>query len=217
MTESSARAGLSEWEAAGLLESLNAIVWRGDPDSYCFTYVSKAAEKILGYPVEQWLDDSTFWAEHIHPEDRDWTLDYCVTNTAALRDHEFEYRMIAADGREVWLKDVVHLIVEDGQPVESIGVMVDITDKKRADAAERELERARQNQGQALFLNDEIVQGLAVAKHALDLQLNDKVEEAVSHTLDKARKTVTALLDEASDPAEIGDVLRRRVEVRETT
>lgn len=190
--------GLSEGEAHHLLDSLKAIVWRGDPASYCFTYVSPAAEDILGYPVERWLDDPKFWAAHMHPEDRDWALDYCVTNTNALRDHEFEYRMIAADGREVWLKDIVHLIVKDGVPVESIGLMVDITDKKRADAAEHQLEAANSSRRQALELNDAIVQGLAVAKYALELQLDDRAEEVVGETLQKARQIVSGLLDDAA-------------------
>src|SRR3712207_1929971 len=94
-----AKHGLSESEANQLLDSLKAIVWRGNPDTYCFTYVSKAAEDMLGYPIQDWLGDPTFWSEHMHPEDRGWAIDYCVTNTNALTDHEFEYRMIAADGR----------------------------------------------------------------------------------------------------------------------
>ena len=190
-------AGLSEGEAHHLLDSLKAIVWRGDPESYCFTYVSAAAEDILGYPVADWLHDPKFWAAHMHPDDRDWALDYCVKNTDALRDHEFEYRMIAADGREVWLKDIVHLIVKDGTPVESIGLMVDITDKKRAEDAERQLEAARSNQRQALQVNDAIVQGLAVAKYALELKLEDRAEEAVGDTLRKAREIVAGLLNDA--------------------
>ena len=199
--------GLSQEEATRLLASLKAVVWRGDPDTYCFTYVSPAAEEILGYPLADWLDDPSFWADHIHPDDRSWTLDYCVTNTTALRDHEFEYRMLAADGREVWLKDVVHLIVEDGRPVESVGVMVDITGERRAEQAERELERARMDQHHAIQLNDEIVQGLAVAKYALELQLADKAGEAVGETLRKAQDIVSMLLSRAGDqglePAEL--------------
>ena len=198
--------GLTDLEAHQLLDSLKAIVWRGDPATYCFTYVSAAAEEILGYPVDKWLGDPTFWGDHMHPDDRDWALDYCVTNTAALNDHEFEYRMIAADGREVWLKDIVHLVVEDGTPVESVGLMVDITDKKRAEAAERQLEAARLSQRQALELNDAIVQGLAVAKYALELELDDRAEEALAETLRKARGIVSGLLDEAAaegvEPAE---------------
>ncbi len=203
-------AGLSEGEAAQLLQSLKVIVWRGDPDTYSFTYVSPAAEQILGYPVEQWLNDSDFWADHIHPDDRDWTLDYCVTNTKNLKDHEFEYRMIAADGREVWLKDVVRLVVEDGRPVQSVGVMVDISDTKRAEAAERELQQARTSQKHAIHLNDSIVQGLAVAKYALDLHLEDKAGDALRQTLESARRIVSEMLQDAEALGlDVSEVLRQ--------
>lgn len=106
--------------------------------------------------------------------------------------------MIAADGREVWLKDIVHLIVKDGTPVESIGLMVDITDKKRAEDAERQLDAARASQRQALQVNDSIVQGLAVAKYALELRLDDRAQEAVGDTLRKAREIVAGLLDDGA-------------------
>jgi PAS domain S-box-containing protein len=51
-----------------------------------------------------------------------------------MRPHEFEYRMIAADGRVVWLRDIVAVHVEDNRPVALRGVMVDITENKRAEA-----------------------------------------------------------------------------------
>jgi diguanylate cyclase (GGDEF)-like protein/PAS domain S-box-containing protein len=118
-----------------LVESTSAILWRGDPADFRFTYVSPEAEAILGYPVERWLREPGFWVEHIHPEDRDWAPDYCARATAELRQHSFDYRMIAADGRTVWLRDVVSVLAEDGQPVSMVGVMVDITSTKETEAA----------------------------------------------------------------------------------
>ena len=35
-----------------------------------------------------------------------------------MRDHDFEYRMVTADGLAVWLRDLVSVVVENGQPVE---------------------------------------------------------------------------------------------------
>jgi signal transduction histidine kinase len=42
-----------------------------------------------------------------------------------------EYRLIAADGRIIWLHDLVSLVVEDGEPVRLRGVMFDITERRR--------------------------------------------------------------------------------------
>lgn len=115
-----------------LLDSLNAIVWEGDPHTFQFTFVSRAAERLLGYPVDQWLKEPTFWCDHIHPDDRDWAVSFCANATMEGRDHVFEYRMLAADGRVVWLRDVVSVVTENGRPVKLRGIMVDITEKKLA-------------------------------------------------------------------------------------
>jgi PAS domain S-box-containing protein len=216
MTDNQARQGLSEGEAVTLLDQLKAIVWRGDPDTYCFTYVSKAAETLLGYPLDDWIGDPEFWASHMHPDDASWALDFCVKNTNSLQDHEFEYRMIAADGREVWLKDVVHLVIEDGKPVESVGVMVDITDKKLREAYQDQLDEARRQQQQALQLNDTVVQGLATAKMALELEADDKASEVVASTLSNAKRIVDQLLEaaEAHTPLDGGTLVREEAAMK---
>jgi signal transduction histidine kinase/CheY-like chemotaxis protein len=52
------------------------------------------------------------------------------------RDHEFEYRALAADGREVWLRDIVHVVRDaDGRPTTLRGLTVDLTELKRSERA----------------------------------------------------------------------------------
>jgi PAS domain S-box-containing protein len=127
-------------DLAGLIGTIDGIVWECEPGTFRFTFVSAQAERLLGYPVSAWLDDPSFWASHIHPDDRDASVRYCADCTQAGRDHQFDYRMIAADGRVVWLQDRVTVHVVDGKPVRLRGVMVDITERKRAEAALRESE-----------------------------------------------------------------------------
>jgi len=67
-----------------------------------------------------------------HPEDRERVMSFCASQTRAGHNHEFEYRMLAADGRAVWLRDSVTVSVENGVPVSLGGVMIDISDLKRA-------------------------------------------------------------------------------------
>ncbi|HYL13405.1 MAG TPA: sigma 54-interacting transcriptional regulator [Terriglobales bacterium] len=120
-----------------LLDCVQAIVWRGNAQTFQFTFVSPYAETLLGYPVQRWLRDPAFWREHIHPEDRDWAVHFCAKATREKKSHEFDYRMMAADGKVVWLHGVVHVLVEDGQASELIGIMIDITEKKQAEEALR--------------------------------------------------------------------------------
>ena len=116
-----------------LVNSIDGIVWELDLAEFRFTFVSDQTEHILGYPAHRWIDEKGFWQDHIHEEDRDWVVHFCGTETEASRDHDFEYRMIAKDGRTVWLKDIVSVIVEDDRPVRLSGVMFDITKRKEAE------------------------------------------------------------------------------------
>mgnify|MGYP006279784441 CR=1 FL=1 len=115
-----------------LVEHAAAIFWEGDPDTLAFTFVSREAEDLLGYPRERWTDEPGFWVEHMHPDDRAWAPAFCREAIAEGREHEFDYRMIAADGRVVWLRDVVNVVCEDGRPVRNVGVMLDVTESREA-------------------------------------------------------------------------------------
>ncbi|MEI4861468.1 PAS domain-containing protein, partial [Klebsiella pneumoniae] len=86
-------------------------VWEADADTFEFSFVSEQAERILGYPTERWVREPTFWSDHLHPDDRDWAVRVCQEATAQKCGHDFEYRMIAADGRIVWLRDMVTVVV----------------------------------------------------------------------------------------------------------
>lgn len=131
----------SDAEHRKLVEALGAIVWRGDPQTFQFRFVSKEAERMLGYPVERWVDEPRFWADHIHPDDREWAISFCGQATRENRSHEFEYRMIAADGRIVWLRDVVQVVLENDEPRELVGAMFDITERIHAEEALRRSEQ----------------------------------------------------------------------------
>jgi PAS domain S-box-containing protein len=120
-----------------LLDALPAIAWSASAETFRFTYVNPAAEAILGYPVSAWLDEPSFWIERLHPDDRH-VAGLCHNETLAGRNHELVYRMIAADGRPVWLRDYVNVHCVKGQPVELFGVMVDITREREAEIAAME-------------------------------------------------------------------------------
>ena len=103
----------------------DAIVWECDATTFAFSYVSPSAEAVLGYPTSRWIEDTTFWATRVvHEHDAEEAVSYCATETACDRDHAFEYRARAADGRVVRLRDVVRVVPPmDGHPKRLRGVM----------------------------------------------------------------------------------------------
>src|SRR5438128_5662496 len=138
------RAALADAVAAqrrfrDLVNSVEGIVWEAEVPGFQFLFVREQAERILGYPAERWLSEARFWADHLHPDDREWAIRFCEEALADKRDHDFEYRMIAADGRVVWVRALVTAVIEADRATRLRGVMVDITERKRAEEERRAL------------------------------------------------------------------------------
>ena len=123
---------LIEQRFSDLVSSTDGIVWEADATTFDFVLISPNAERMLGYQTADWLQPG-FWASHIHPEDRDQAVQYCAACTGRAEDHDFEYRFMAADGRVVWLRDIVRVATENGHPRWLRGLMVDITAHKQAE------------------------------------------------------------------------------------
>ena len=149
-----------------LLDGLDAIVWEMDASTWRFTYVSDGAERLLGYPIAQWLEPD-FWRDHLHPDDRVGAVAFCENCVARGCDHELEYRMLAADGRAVWLRDLVHVLpAPDGGPTLLHGVMVDVS-------AQKELEgRLRASEERFARFSDASIDGVAVHAQGRILDVN---------------------------------------------
>ena len=122
-----------------LVDSIDGIVWEASFDPIQFTFVSSYAVEMLGYPVEEWLA-ADFWPNCLHPDDREATIAYCSQAIEAKQDHQLEYRAIAADGRVVWIRDLVNVVLEDDRIVALRGIMLDITVRKQAELALQESE-----------------------------------------------------------------------------
>ncbi|SLM49017.1 protein of unknown function [Nitrospira japonica] len=129
---------LTDRQYGSLIESLGAIVWKAEPASLRFTFVSKQTEAILGYPREQWYRQN-FLASHLHPDDQLRVLASCRRSVEGKRHRTLDYRMLTAAGDTVWLHSSIHVITEGGHTKELIGIMIDITDYKRAETSLKEM------------------------------------------------------------------------------
>jgi diguanylate cyclase (GGDEF)-like protein/PAS domain S-box-containing protein len=97
-------------------------------------YISPQIEDMTGYQPSAWTSDPSFWPSHIHPEDRDRVLAENARTNEAGTPFRAEYRMIAADGHVVWIRDEAILVRDDaGNPRFWQGAMVDLTQRKHAE------------------------------------------------------------------------------------
>ena len=124
-----------------LVEGIPAVLYvDANDDRWSTLYTSPQIEPLLGFTVEQWRDDPALWVDRIHEDDRERVLE---EHRESLRTGEpflTEYRLLAADGREVWIRDEAVLVRgAEHDPPFWRGVMTDITRTKRV---ERRLRRS---------------------------------------------------------------------------
>ncbi|MBN3879972.1 MULTISPECIES: PAS domain-containing hybrid sensor histidine kinase/response regulator [unclassified Nostoc] len=131
----------SENRLRQMLETVKVIPWELDLKTWRFIYVGPQAVDLLNYPIAEWYEEN-FWVNHLHPDDKKNSVRFCQEATARCENHELEYRMLAADGRVVWLRDIVSVVEEAGTAIMLRGFMFDITDLKLVEETLRLRERA---------------------------------------------------------------------------
>ena len=121
-----------------LVDCLDAIVWEGQAGGRQFSYVSRQAEQLFGYPALRWKQESGFWASILHDEDRELTLRRDEEAATHPGCYESQYRLHTADGGTVWVRDVVSVRADRVTGARCVrGVMINITRQRQAEV-ERE-------------------------------------------------------------------------------
>jgi len=126
---------VAETRYRALIEGIPAVVYEMGPDDERRTiYANPRVEQLLGYSREEWLDQPDIWIELLHPDDRETELAAHDRYSETGEPWSREYRMIAADGRIVWVHDQATLVRDErGNPLTWQGLMVDITAQKLAE------------------------------------------------------------------------------------
>ena len=113
-----------------ILDHNPAVTYRakGSGD-FAATYISAGITAQLGYQPSDFTENSEFWTDHLHPEDKSRVLAemaQAVDNGSGV----FEYRFRHQDGTCRWMRDECHIAAEDEAP-EVIGYSTDITERRR--------------------------------------------------------------------------------------
>ncbi len=97
-------------------------------------YMSPRIERLVGYSIAEWEADPELWTKLLHPDDRDDVISHSVMTNASGEPFCHEYRLLARDGRVVWVRDEAVLVRDEaGRPEFWEGVLIDITERKRAE------------------------------------------------------------------------------------
>lgn len=134
------QAQAAERRYRSLVETLPAVVYIDHLDDRASNvYTSPYSEQLLGYSTEDWNTDPGLWVKILHPEDRERAIAAQVEHVETGESYDQIYRLIARDGRVVWVRDMAVVVHdEDGTPLYSQGVLLDITPLKEAEIALQE-------------------------------------------------------------------------------
>jgi len=143
----------SERRFRQLVESTDVVPWTANAQDLRFTYVGPQAVKLLGYPPAHWYDPG-FWNDHVHPDDCDWVQRQLRSVLPLGGNAKLEYRMKAADGRTVWLRNIINTVSLEGGGAALQGFLFDITEKRQAEEQLRLAGEVFQSSGEAIVITD---------------------------------------------------------------
>ncbi len=167
-----------------LINSVEGIVWEADPATLRFTFVSRKAERLLGYPLSEWVSRENFRESHLHPEDRETAVSFLKNAVKRGKDCEFSYRMIHAGGQTVWLREIVNLVKFKSEIQQIRGIIFDITEMKMLE----EKIRLREKHFWTLFENAPDAVFLAEPESGAILNANKQAVRLTGYSLDELKK-----------------------------
>lgn len=134
------KAEQSEKRYKSLVQGIEAIVWEIDEIEGKFTFVSERAEAILGYPLQDWLENPDLWKHIVHPEDRDRILALRREHFQNRQNYTCEYRAHTRDGLPIWLRDVVRFVEEPPGHWQIHGLTLDVTVEKNREEEHKRMQ-----------------------------------------------------------------------------
>lgn len=129
------------WERLELLLSMTSVVvFSSKPEGdYRTTFITSNVSQVLGYAPEDFLGDSRFWINQVHPEDASAIAENLLPLFVQGR-HQYEYRFLHQDGNYRWVREDLRLLRDNsGQLSEIVGYMADVSDRKTAEIALQQL------------------------------------------------------------------------------
>ncbi|MDP9329467.1 MAG: EAL domain-containing protein [Actinomycetota bacterium] len=127
--------GLNADKFRSMVEQGPGVSYIDAPDDSAPTiYISQQVEALLGYTPQEWIDDADMWGKVLHPEDRARAFAENARHCVTGEPFRLEYRMLSKGGNVVWVHDEATIVRDEtGIHRFSVGVLVDVTERKRGE------------------------------------------------------------------------------------
>ncbi|WP_373975815.1 ATP-binding protein [Chitinibacter sp. SCUT-21] len=156
---------VSEDRMRRLVESTRLIPWDARPEEWRFTYVGPQAQQLLNYPLAVWYSEG-FLSSYLHPDDRHYAYPLFADSHQPGQIHEFECRLLAASGKEVWVQIMASCDIDSSGRPHLQGFLFDISQRKQS---EIHLEKYRHHLEEVI---EERSRELAASTHELEILTN---------------------------------------------
>ena len=206
----------SEARLQNVLSTSPAVIYVCEPGgNYAATYVSRNIKEQLGHEPHEFLEDPNFWADHIHPEDRQRVLEQ-LPHVFGHDHHTHEYRFQHKLGLYKWMRDELRVTRDkQGKPLELVCYQVDITERKQAEETLREnTRRLEVAYAQSIIYAEELNEKITEHKRA-EGALYERKEtlKAQAHDLEEMNTALKVLLKHrGEDKTELEEKVLSNVE-----
>ena len=201
-----------------VISNVPGIVWESraaqGTKRQLLSFVSEHVEKMLGYSVEEWLSTPGFAMTIVAEEDRERAMRESQAILESGKGGVLQFRWVTKDSRILWVESQVTVINgKEGKPIGLRGVTMDVTDRKKAEAAaiEQRSELAHLSRVTMLGelsgslaheLNQPLMAILSNAQAAQRFLAHDNVD------LDELREILTDIVDQDKRAGEVIHRLR---------
>jgi PAS domain S-box-containing protein len=163
LSRAAARTAELEASRQSLIENVPAISYTRAPDAEApRRFLTDRVRELLGYGSAEFLQDPGLFVQLVHQEDRDRLAEELEMTPEAGRSSRIEYRLIARDGRTVWVEDVAAVVLgEEGTPISVQGTLHDLSELRVRDAEQLRLQAAQASTQEEAEMRQQRIEALA--------------------------------------------------------